>query len=126
MIGYITLGTNNIEQARGFYDAVLSEVGASRVLDDSHITVWGTQTGNAMLGVIKPYNGEIATVGNGSMAAITVDSDEMVGKIHAKAISLGATDEGAPGPRGKRKTEFAYCRDLEGHKLAFFCMGSRR
>ncbi len=125
MIGYITLGTNNIEQARGFYDAVLSEVGASRVLDDSHITVWGTKTGNAMLGVIKPHNGELATTGNGTMVAIAVDSIEMVGKLHAKALSVGATNEGTPGPRGKRGNEFAYCRDLEGHKLAFYSMARR-
>lgn len=66
-----------------------------------------------------------ATVGNGTMVAIAVDSVEMVSKMHALALSLGGTDEGAPGPRGKRGTEFAYCRDLEGHKLAFYSMAPR-
>ncbi len=127
MIGYLTLGTNDIEKARGFYDAVLGEIGAQRFVNDAdRLTVWGVKPGAGMLAVIKPHDGELATVGNGSMAAVIVDNTETVDKLHAKALSLGATDEGAPGPRGKRKTEFAYCRDLEGHKLAFFCMGSRR
>jgi catechol 2,3-dioxygenase-like lactoylglutathione lyase family enzyme len=123
MIGYITLGTNNIDQAREFYDALLGEIGASRIVDNGHLTIWGQSANNGMLGLIKPFNGENATVGNGTMAAIPVASKDMVGKMHAKALALGGTDEGAPGPRGTRKTEFAYCRDPEGHKLAFFCMG---
>jgi len=122
MIGYVTLGTNDIETARSFYDALLGEIGAKRIVDDGHITLWGTHPRRGLLGVIKPYNGEAASIGNGSMAAISVDSVETVGRLHAKALALGGSDEGAPGPRGKRKTEFAYCRDLEGHKLAFFCM----
>jgi catechol 2,3-dioxygenase-like lactoylglutathione lyase family enzyme len=122
MIGYVTLRTNDIDTARGFYDALLGEMGAKRIVDDGHITLWGTNPRQGLLGVIKPYNGEAASIGNGTMAAIAVESVEMVGQMHAKALALGGSDEGAPGPRGKRKTEFAYCRDLEGHKLAFFCM----
>ena len=122
MIGYVTLGTNNIETARAFYDALLEDIGASRIVDSNHLTIWGTKSSSGMLGVIKPFNGDKATVGNGSMAAIPVASKEMVGQMHAKVLLLGGSDEGAPGPRGTRKTEFAYCRDPEGHKLAFFCM----
>ncbi len=125
MIGYITLGTNDIDRARAFYDPLLGELGASRIVDGGHITIWGTAPNRAMIGVIKPFNREPATVGNGSMAAIPVDSVEKVSEMHALALSLGGSDEGAPGPRGTRKTEFAYCRDPEGHKLAFFCMVKR-
>ena len=122
MIGYVTLGTNDIDKARGFYDALLGEIGATRIHDADRITVWGTKPTAGLLSVIKPFDGEAATVGNGTMVAIPVDSPEKVGEMHAKALSLGGSDEGAPGPRGSRKTEFAYCRDLDGHKLAFFCM----
>ncbi|PHQ69645.1 MAG: glyoxalase [Sneathiella sp.] len=125
MIGYATLGTNDLERASGFYDALLAEIGATRIMADDHITVWGTKPGNGMLAVIKPYNGEKATVGNGSMAAILVDNPETVSKLHAKALSLGGADEGAPGPRGSGQMDFGYCRDLEGHKLAFYCMNKR-
>lgn len=122
MIGYMTLGTNDIDRARGFYDALLGEIGASRIHEGDRITIWGTMPTGGLLAVIKPFDGEAATVGNGTMVAIPVDSPEQVGRMHAKALSLGGTDEGAPGPRGTRKTEFGYCRDLDGHKLAFFCM----
>ncbi len=122
MISYVTLGTNNIEKANSFYDALLGELGAKRVVDSGHLTIWGVEANRGMLGVIRPFNGEAATFGNGSMAAIAVESREMVGKLHAMALSLGGSDEGAPGPRGTRKTEFAYIRDPEGHKIAFFCM----
>ena len=122
MIGYMTLGTNDIEKAREFYDALLAEMGAGRILSGDNLTIWGTTPNSGMLGVIKPFDGEAATIGNGTMAAIPVASPEMVGKMHAKALSLGGSDEGAPGPRGTRNTEFCYCRDPEGHKLAFYCM----
>ena len=122
MISYVTLGTNNMDQACGFYDALLGELWATRIVDSGHLTIWGKEANSGMLGVIKPFNGEAATTGNGSMAAIAVESRDMVGKLHAMALSLGGSDEGAPGPRGTRKTEFAYIRDPEGHKIAFFCM----
>ena len=120
MIGYITLGTNNIHKAREFYDALFKEIKGSRFIDDNHITLWGHNPTGPLIGVIKPNNGDLATIGNGSMAAIGVETDEMVSTLYEKALSLGGVDEGAPGPRGKRKTIFAYCRDLDGNKLAFF------
>ena len=121
MIGYITLGTNDLEKAKAFYDALLGELGASRIMSDDHMALWATKPGVGMLSLIQPYDKKEATIGNGTMTAIAVDNPEMVAKMHAKALSLGGTDEGAPGPRGE-KMEFGYCRDLEGHKLAFYCM----
>jgi len=120
MIGYITLGTNDIERAREFYDALFLEIGGKRLIDDRHITLWGNDPTAPFIGVIKPNNGEAATVGNGSMAAIWLKTDAMVSILYEKALSLGGADEGGPGPRGKRATIFAYCRDLDGNKLAFF------
>lgn len=122
MIGYVTLGTNDIEKATGFYDALLGELGARRIVSDDHIRMWSVAKGAPMLSVIKPYNGEPATIGNGTMPAIAVDSIEKVAQLHAKALELGGTDEGAPGPRRNDTMEFGYIRDLEGHKLAFYCM----
>ncbi|MEH6405182.1 MAG: VOC family protein [Sneathiella sp.] len=123
MIGYITLGTNNIDKAREFYDALFMDIKGRRIVDDNHITLWGNNPKAPLIGVIKPHNGELATIGNGSMAAIGLDTDEMVSILYQKALSLGGVDEGEPGPRGKRGTVFAYCRDLDGNKLAFFSMG---
>jgi predicted lactoylglutathione lyase len=121
MIGYITLGTNDLEKYGKFYDELLSIIGATRFMADDHIIIWGTKPGHAMFSLITPNDGKTATVGNGTMAAFKVDDLDTIKKLHAKAIELGGTDEGAPGPRGDTM-DFGYARDLEGHKLAFFCM----
>jgi catechol 2,3-dioxygenase-like lactoylglutathione lyase family enzyme len=121
MIGYITLGTNNIDKATEFYDSLLSEMGAKRIITEEHLRIWSTAPGVAMLGVIKPYDKKAATVGNGTMVALSVDTAETVAKLHAQVLALGGQDEGAPGPRGDGKMVFGYCRDLDGNKLAFYC-----
>ena len=122
MIGYVTLGTNNFEKAGKFYDSLLGELGARRVMEDDHIIIWSTKPGAAMLAVIKPNDGKPATVGNGTMVALLVDDLATIERMHAKALELGCTDEGAPGLRGDTMS-FGYVRDLEGNKLAFYCMG---
>lgn len=120
MIGYITLGTNDIDKAAEFYEALLGEIGAKRVVNEDHLKMWSVARGQPMLGVIKPYDGKPATFGNGTMSALLLDSPETVSRMHAKALELGATDEGAPGPRGAGQLFFGYFRDTEGHKLAFY------
>ena len=75
-----------------------------------------------MLMVMKPFDGKPATVGNGSMVALSADSAEQVAEIHAKALALGGTDEGAPGPRGEGAFHCGYFRDLDGNKFNAFFM----
>ena len=122
MIAYATLGTNDLEKAVAFYDALFSDLGVSKMSPNERITLWTDASGKGMVGVIKPFNEEPATPGNGNMLAIGVDSLETIEKLHAKALKLGATDEGEPGPR-MPGMNFAYVRDPEGHKLAFFSQG---
>ncbi|HEY8521838.1 MAG TPA: VOC family protein [Gammaproteobacteria bacterium] len=120
MIGYVTLGTNDLERAAKFYDELLAELGAKRYIETEKLIAWSAGQDKPGLGVIKPYDGKPATVGNGSMVALAVDSPEKVQKLHAKALALGGKDEGAP---GKRFGNFyaAYFRDLDGNKLNAFC-----
>ena len=120
MIGYTTLGTNDIDRAAQFYDALFAEVGAKRLLDMDRLIGWGVGFDKPMLAVCKPYDRNAATVGNGVMVALVVQSNEQVDQLHAKAMELGATDEGAPGPRGPGFYG-GYFRDLDGNKLVFFC-----
>jgi catechol 2,3-dioxygenase-like lactoylglutathione lyase family enzyme len=122
MIGYVTLGTNDYEKAVAFYDDLLSLVGAKRIMDEDTFIAWGTGMQSPALSVVKQCaNGEPATVGNGVMVAIPVDSTDKVDAIHAKAMELGGADEGAPGLRGD--TFYAgYFRDLDGNKLNAFCI----
>jgi catechol 2,3-dioxygenase-like lactoylglutathione lyase family enzyme len=120
MIGYTTLGTNNLAKASAFYDELFVILGAKRIMADDHITLWGNKPGSGMFGVITPYDEKAATVGNGVMVALSVPDSASIEKLHAKALALGASDEGAPGPRGNNMF-FAYVRDLDGNKLAFYC-----
>jgi len=122
MIGYVTLGTNDIERAAQFYDQLLAELGAKRFMDTETFIAWvASPKGNA-LSVTKPFDGNTATVGNGVMVALRMDSNEQVDALYQKAIELGAKDEGAPGPRGGGFYA-GYFRDPDGNKLNAFCMG---
>ena len=128
MIGYATVGTNDIDRARGFYDDLLGQIGARRVMEfpQNGFTMYGTGARAPGLAVTRPYNGEAATAGNGNMAAIVVDSRDKVDRLHAKAMELGGADEGAPGlrgPEGDNAFYGAYFRDLDGNKLCAFCVG---
>jgi catechol 2,3-dioxygenase-like lactoylglutathione lyase family enzyme len=121
MIGYVTLGTNKHDEAAAFYDALLAEVGASRMMESDTFVAWSVGPGKPALSIIKPADGKPATVGNGVMIAIAMDSTDKVDAFHAKALELGGTDEGAPGLR-MGNFYAGYFRDLDGNKLNAFCM----
>ncbi len=121
MIGYVTLGTNKYDEAAAFYDALLGDLGASRMMEADNFIAWGVGPKSAALSIIKPEDGNAATVGNGVMVAIAMDSTGKVDAFHAKALELGGKDEGAPGPRGEGFYA-AYFRDLDGNKLNAFCL----
>jgi predicted lactoylglutathione lyase len=122
MIAYTTIGTADIEKAKAFYLAVLEEIGGSVIMDTGRLAAIGTAAGGAMLAVCTPYNEEAATPGNGNMVSIAPGSKELVDTLYAKALELGASDEGAP---GQRMDGFygAYFRDLDGNKICFCQFG---
>jgi catechol 2,3-dioxygenase-like lactoylglutathione lyase family enzyme len=122
MIGYVTLGTNDLPRACAYYDALLGQLSAKRIMEGDRFVAWGVSPKAPSLGVIKPYDGKHASVGNGTMVALVVDARAKVDALHAKAMSLGSADEGAPGDRGGGFYA-AYFRDLDGNKLNVFCMG---
>lgn len=122
MIGYVTLGTNDLDRAVAFYDELLAVIGAGRFMEIEDVFVaWAVAPDKPGLSVTRPFDGKPATVGNGVMVALAVDSKEMVHKVYDKAMELGGKDEGPAGPRGD---EFyaGYFRDLDGNKLNVFCM----
>ncbi len=116
MIGYTTLGTNDLERACAFYDELFSVIGAKQIFNSDGFIVWSTSPTACGLAITKPYNGEPATVGNGVMPAIQANSKEQVDAIYNKALELGGTDEGAPGARID-SFYAGYFRDLDGNKL---------
>jgi catechol 2,3-dioxygenase-like lactoylglutathione lyase family enzyme len=121
MIGYVTLGTNDLPRAAKFYDALLGEIGAKRVMEADTFIAWGVAPDAPGLGITKPYDGKPATIGNGVMVALSAKNPQQVDALYKKAMQLGATDEGPPGLRGG-SFYAAYFRDLDGNKLNFFCM----
>ena len=122
MIGYVMVGTNDFDAATKFYDELLGTIGAGRFMEDERFVAWATDAGSPAFSVCKPYDGNAATVGNGVMVALVVDSRDKVDALHAKALALGGTDEGAPGQRSD--TFYAgYFRDLDGNKLNAFYFG---
>jgi catechol 2,3-dioxygenase-like lactoylglutathione lyase family enzyme len=122
MIGYVTIGTNDLNRAAAFYDALLAEVGAKRMMENEQFIAWSARPDAPGLGVTQPFDKKPATVGNGVMVALEASSPAQVDALHRKALQLGAKDEGAPGPRGGGFYA-GYFRDLDGNKLNFFHMG---
>lgn len=131
MIGYVTLGSDNMPRARDFYDQLLgTTVGAKRIMefgdDLGGFTMWGTGFDKPGIAVTNPFNKQPAVAGNGNMTAIAADSRAKVDAIHAKALELGGTCEGPPGVRGEEGPQAfygAYFRDLDGNKLCAFRIG---
>ena len=121
MIGYVTLGTNGLPRAVAFYDKLLASIGIARVYEMDRGMAWGKDMASPSLAVMKPFDGQAASVGNGTMVALGVGSKAQVDGLHQLALSLGSQDEGAPGLRGDHFYG-AYFRDLDGNKLACFCM----
>lgn len=122
MIGYTTLGTNDLPRAAAFYDELFAVVGIKRMMDFGRGYAWGVGMDKPGFGVMIPFDGQPCTVGNGVMVALVVDSKDKVNALYAKALALGGKDEGAPGPRGEGFYA-AYFRDLDGNKLNAFFVG---
>ena len=121
MIGYVTIGTSDMDRACAFYDALLGEIGGSQLMGMDRIKFYGTGGAGAMLAVCIPYDEQPQNCGNGNMVAINAGDRATVDKLYAKARELGAADEGEP---GERMPVFygGYVRDLDGNKLCFYEM----
>jgi predicted lactoylglutathione lyase len=122
MIGYVTLGTNDLARAATFYDAIAAELGVSRMMEFDNFIAWGKEGGGAGIGLTRPFDGNPATVDNGVMVALEARDAEQVQRLHAIALANGGTCEGPPGPRGEGFYA-GYFRDPDGNKLNAFIMG---
>jgi catechol 2,3-dioxygenase-like lactoylglutathione lyase family enzyme len=121
MIGYVTLGTNDLLRAAKFYDAIAAEMGVGRMMDFETFIAWGAPGGAPGVGLTKPFDGNAASVGNGVMVALEAKDQEQVHRIHEIALANGGTCDGPPGPRGD-SFYAGYFRDPDGNKLNAFLM----
>lgn len=122
MIGYVTVGTNDLPRAAKFYDALAAEMGTGRMMEFDSFIAWGTPGGGAGVAATKPFDGQPATVGNGVMVALEARDKDQVDRLYQIAMDNGGSDEGAPGPRGDGFYA-GYFRDPDGNKLNAFVMG---
>jgi catechol 2,3-dioxygenase-like lactoylglutathione lyase family enzyme len=123
MIGYVTVGTNDLARAAEFYDKIAALMDTPRMMEDENFIAWGTMDGGAGIAATKPFNGEAASVGNGVMVALLAKDPAHVDAIYKAALEAGGSDEGAPGHRGGGFYA-GYFRDLDGNKLNAFCMNA--
>ncbi|MFM5886327.1 MAG: VOC family protein [Novosphingobium sp.] len=123
MIGYVTVGTNDLPRAAKFYDAIAAEMETGRMMEFDTFIAWGTPGGGCGIAATKPFDGAAATVGNGVMVAIEARDQDQVDRLYRIALDHGGSDEGAPGPRGDGGFYAAYFRDPDGNKLNAFVMG---
>lgn len=121
-VSYMTVGSNKLEAAKAFYDALLGSIGMAGVHEHASGGRLYRGKGTGLFGVLGPYDGGAACVGNGMMGGFDFESREEVDAFHAKAIELGGTCEGAPGER-MPGVYFAYFRDLDGNKLCGYKFG---
>ncbi|MEL6237665.1 MAG: VOC family protein [Pseudomonadota bacterium] len=124
MIGYVTLGTNDLPRAAAFYDAIATHFGVGRMMEFDTFIAWGQMDGAPGIAATKPFDEQPASAGNGTMVALQVDGPEQVQAVYDTAMAHGASDEGAPGPRGDDGFYAGYFRDPDGNKLNVFCMTS--
>ena len=122
LVAYTMIGTNDHARAMALYVPVMAILGASKVdAYSSETRTWFGRDGAGMLAIGKTANGEPATGGNGTMLGLAASDTDMVNRAHAKALELGAQDEGAAGPRGPGFYG-AYFRDFDGNKICIFTM----
>lgn len=116
MIGYITIGSNDLSASAAFFDALFEAMNGARAYSLKHMIGYSFGTNTPMIIVTRPFDGEPATHGNGAMVALAAKDRAQVDSMHALALELGAIDEGAPGPRGKNFYG-GYFRDPDGNKF---------
>jgi predicted lactoylglutathione lyase len=119
MIGYVTLGTNDLERSGKFYDPITQLLGWERVASTDRMIMWGNPGKEPMLSVIKPFDEQDATAGNGTMVGLKAKSEDQVNEIHKLALSSGSVDEGTPGYRTEAFYA-GYFRDPDGNKLVAY------
>jgi catechol 2,3-dioxygenase-like lactoylglutathione lyase family enzyme len=130
MFTYVCLGTNDLQRATSFYDAVLGALGLRRCITndpewDRNWAGWGAGAAEVALWLCKPFDNRAASAGNGTMVALSAKSWKEVQDFHAAGILHGGVSEGAPGLRPQYNPDFyaAYLRDPDGNKLSTVCRG---
>ena len=124
-LNYVMLGSNDVKAARGFYDAVLPEIGGRLVAEYMPHAFCYELRGGGRVWVATPYDEQTAASGNGNMVGFACRSTKEVDAAYQTAVSQGGLSEGEPGPRPMYGPDFygSYVRDLDGNKMSFVFLG---
>ncbi len=128
MIGYVRVGTNDLARAAAFYDALLGDMGAKRLIDTAGMIAWGRDWEQSLLAVGTASGDAPATPGHGALVALVQTSRKHVDRLHARAITLGARDGGAPallGTEGDQGYYAGYLHDPDGNALCLYSLGPK-
>ena len=123
VIGFVMVGTNDLEKSSKFYDSILAHLGMKRVTITERYIGYGhsSEDSGVKFYITKPHNKKNANAGNGTMVALSAETKDAVDKFHKTALENGATDEGAPGPRSDGNY-YGYIRDHDGNKITARCL----
>ena len=121
MFAFTTIGTNNLKKSSQFYDELLKTLGIVRVIQDERYVGYSKEDNLEIIEfyIMCPFDKKEATIGNGTMISFDGKTPEKVNEFHQKALKIGATNEGFPGPR-HGEDYYAYIRDLDGNKICVF------
>lgn len=123
MIGYVMVGTNNLNDAITFYDKVLEVIGLDRneTIEDDYAAYGAKGTKDIEFYVTKPFNKKDATFGNGTQITFLTSSRSHVDKFHEVGLKAGGASEGSGGERPEGSgVYYSYLRDLDGNKICAF------
>ncbi len=124
-LSYVMIGSNDVPKARGYYDAVMPEIGGKVIAEYMpHAVCYGLRDGS-FVWVATPFDQKEAVVGNGNMVGLLCQSEDEVRAVHATALAHGGTNEGDPGQRPQYGPNFfgGYARDPDGNKMSFVYLG---
>lgn len=123
MIGYVCIGSSDFDRSVEYYEKLLAPLGAKRLLEIPNFTLIGKSMEEPSIAVVRPFDGNPPSAGNGMMVALQVHAKEDVDALYARALELGGSDEGPPGDR-EGFFYAAYFRDPDGNKLNVFVLPS--
>ena len=120
MIGFVMVGTNNLDKAIKFYDTLLNTIELQRVVTNKKYAGFASKEKPTEVEfyVTNPVNNEKANFGNGTQISFLINSKDLVNSFYDVGIKLGGKDEGAPGIRSG--DYYCYLRDLDGNKICAF------
>ena len=123
IVGFVMVGTNDLEKSKKFYDAILVHLGLKKVTITERYIGYGQSDGDFAVKfyITKPHDKKNASVVNGTMIALSAESKEAVDKFPKAPLENGAVNEGHPGPRSNGNY-YGYVRDLDGNKITARCV----